>query len=342
MKTKIVISTILATILLGSALNANALHDSVAAKASQAIANPSVHGEAAAQAQVEEAADKEAFLAKQKEQTFAQDAKKEKAQQVRNSVNKELQHHSQKAPNAPQEVTEAFKSVITAMQALNAKKTDEAKQSLQKASTLFTKALKDNPSLGLVPVADDVQVDTFEGDAKVTKQLIDTAQKLLKNYDTQAARAILLPMKDEMRVSTEYLPMKIYPLAIKQAQKELDKGDQKRAMSTLLTALDTMVIKTVTVPVSLLTAQDLITVAAKLDKSKKKEATDLLNVAEDELKKGVLLGYVKKHQKEYKIIQQQIKDIKKEIQGKNRVEQMYDTIKTKFNSLLKEIRKDIK
>ena len=341
MKTKIIISTLLATLLLGSSVNASALHDSVAQKEQNALSNKSVQGEAAAQAQIEELNAKEQFLAKQKLNRFSQEAKQDKAKQVRKNVNQELSNHTPKAGNAPKEVLNGFRESILAIQALNTNKIDEAKKALKNASDFFTKALKNNPSLGLVAIADDVKVDTFEGDSKLAKKLVKTAKELLEDYETQAARAILLPMKDEMSVSTEYLPMKIYPDAIKQAQKALNSGNTDLCVSILMTALDTVVIETVTMPISLLTAQDLINVAAKLDKSKKKEATNLLNIADDELEKAVILGYIKKYQSEYKDLKKEIKDLKKEIKGKNRVEKLYESLKSNISSLISKIRKDV-
>ncbi len=341
MKTKVIISTILATLLMGASLNASSLNDSVAQKEHNALSQQNVKGEAAAQAQIEEANAKEEFLAKQKLYRFSQEAKQDKAKQIRKNVNQELSNHTPKANNTPKEVLNGFKESILAIQALNANKPKEAKKALQKASQLFTKALTDNPSLGLVAIADDVKVDTFEGDSKLTKKLVKTAQKLLDDYETQAARAILLPMKDEMSISTEYLPMKIYPNAIKQAQKALNSNNTDLCVSILMSALDTVVIETVTMPISLLTAQDLITVAAKLDKTKKKEATNLLNIADDELEKAVVLGYIKKYQSEYKDLKKEIKKLKKEIEGKNRVEKLYENLKHTIASLIAKIRKDV-
>ncbi len=342
MKTKIIISTILATFLIGTTLNANTLYDSVANKETNAINNAKVKGEAAAQAKIEEVNSKEEFLAKQKRHNFSQDSKADKAKQIRKNVNKELTNHTPKANKAPKEVLNGFDAVIMAMHALDENNVKAAKASLQKATTFFSKALKDDPSLNLVPISDDVKVNTFEGDSKLVEQLVTTAKKLLENYDTQAARAILLPLKDEMRVSTEYLPMKLYPAAIQQAQSALEKGNKDLSISILMNAFDTIVVDTVTVPIAVLTAQDLINVAAKLNKAKKKEAQHLLGIANDELKKAVLLGYVKKYQDEYKLLNQEIQELQKEIQGENKVEKLYDNLKTHIDSLIGKIRKDIK
>jgi len=325
MKTKMILSTIVATLLLGGSL----------------FANTAPKGEAAAQAKVEEFNSKEEFLSKQKTKQFSQAAKKDKTKQIRKNVNAELTHHTPKSITAPQEVIEGFASSILAIEALDVGKTQDAKEALKRASELFEQALKDDPKLGLIPISDDIQVSTYIGDAKSVKEDIKTAQKLLKNYDTQAAREILLPMKDEMSIVTKYLLMDLYPDAVKDAKIALENGDEELSITILLTALDTVVVDTVTIPISILSAQDFISVAAKLDKSKKDEALKLLSYAEDELKKAVLLGYISKNHQAFKSLKKEIKALKKEIKGKNSVEKLYEHLKSSFSTFVDKIRKEV-
>ena len=261
-------------------------------------------------------------------------AKKNDMQRLKNVVKKEATQHRQVISKAPQEVSQALKQTIEALKALQKRDTKTAKEALNKATKLFDTALKNDPKLALVPVADAIEVHDFTGDSKLIKKTIKIAQDLLDDYDTQAARAILMPLEDDMIITTQYLPMGTYPLATKEALKELNKGKTKEAFTTLITALNTIVIKTTIVPLPLITAQSLVVEASNIDKKEKEKATKLLDLAQDELEKAVLLGYTKKHTPEYKMLQKEIENIKKEIKGKNIVAKLYEKIKKDFTSLL--------
>jgi hypothetical protein len=261
-------------------------------------------------------------------------AQKNDTQRLKNVVNKEAAQHKQTIDKAPKEVEQALKQTIVALKALQKRDIKEAKEALNKANKLFDTALKNNPKLSLVPIADEIRVHDFTGDAKLVKQTIKAAQDLLDDYDTQAARALLMPLEDEMIMSTQYLPMGAYPLATKEALKKLNQGKAKEAFGTLITALNSVVVETTVVPLPLITAQSLVNEASKLNKKEKDKALKLLALAQDELQKAVLLGYTKKHAPEYKMLQKEIKNIEKEIKGKNIVAKLYEKIKNDFASLL--------
>ncbi len=261
-------------------------------------------------------------------------AQKNDTQRLQNVVQKEATQHRQSLQKAPQEISQALRQTVVALKALRKNDTKTAKEALNKATKLFDTALKNNPKLTLVPVADAIEVHDFTGDAKLVKHIIKSAQDLLDDYDTQAARAILMPLEDEMVMTTQYLPMGMYPLATKEALKELNKGKAKEAFSTLVTALNGIVIKATIIPLPLITAQSLVVEASKLDKKEKDKALKLLDLAQDELEKAVLLGYTKKHAPEYKMLQKEITKIQKEIKGKNIVAKLYEKIKKDFTSLL--------
>ncbi len=335
MKKRVILSTILAGLLLTtSSLYAN-LNDSVAKKEQKALQNPSsVKGHSAAQAKVEEAREKELFKTKLDAKNFVVETEKEDMQRLRNVVNKEASQHRQTLTKAPKEVAQAMKQTVIALKALRKNDTKTATQALNKATKLFDTALKNDPKLTLVPVADAIEVRDFTGDSKLVKHIIKAAQDLLDDYDTQAARAMLMPLEDEMDMTTQYLPMGIYPAATKEALKELNKGKTKKAFSTLITALNGVVMKTTIIPLPLITAQSLVTEASHLNKKNKKQAMKLLDGAQDELEKAVLLGYTQKHAPEYKTLQKEIKNIEKEIKGKNIVAKLYDKIKNDFVLLL--------
>jgi len=342
MKTKVVISTIVASLLIGAtALSANALHDSVSAKEAKAIQNPSaVKGHAQAQAQVEETISKDHFVAKLNVDNFKTEAQKDEAKRLHKVIDNEIKTNHMSKQQAPKEIMNGLRNTIMALRALQANNKSAAKQALESATKSFDAALRKDPKLDMVPIDERIVVNDFTGDAKLVKQIKDEAVSLLKDNDTQAARAMLAPLEDQMTISTQYLPMKLYPEATKQAQKDLAKGDTKAAFGDIVTALHSVVIKSVIIPLPLLTAQDMVREASKLAKKDKAKALKLLNSAQDELQKAVLLGYTKKHEKVYKSLEKEISAIEDAVSGGNAVARMYEHIKHSFESLLNTHRKE--
>jgi len=194
----------------------------------------------------------------------------------------------------------------------------------------------------MFPVSDTINVHEFTGDAKLVAHIKNEAIKLLQDNDTQAAVDILEPLQDEMVMTTKLIPVDIYPVAVKSALKDLKSKKTNLAFQTLITALNTVVTETTIIPIPLATAQDLILEASNLEKSNKKEALALLSEAQDELKKAVYLGYTKKHESNYKSIQNEIQHIKTEIKGKNIVVKLYDHLLHSFENLKNEHKKNVK
>ena len=235
---------------------------------------------------------------------------------------------------APKEIEKAHNATSLAMQSLQHKKVDEAKKQFKIATEKFDLALKNDPTLDIVPV--DEQIAVFENlaSAKEIKHILTSTQELLSHYKLNEARASLAPLRDEMDIETVSLPMKVFPLATKDALKALNKGDTKGAMVIMAEAYNTFLIENAVIPLPLLKAQDLIANASSLDKSKKDEATKLLDGAKEELERANLLGYTSKHSLEYKALVDAIDTVKKEIKGKNVVEKLYDKLKEDFVSLV--------
>ena len=339
MKRKVMISTLLAGILLStSALYAN---DTVASKEAQALNNPnSVQAHTMAEKEIKKTISKDQSQAKMDMSRFTHEASADDAKRLKTIVNREATKHRSSLKKAPKEITEGLQQTVVALRALHQNQIKPAKDALEKATKLFDESLKKDPQLALVPIADEIQVNDFTGNAKLVKQIIKATQSLLKDHDTQAARKMLLPLQDEMDMQTQFIPMNTYPIATKEALKVLNKGNAKLAFTTLAIALNSIVTQVVVVPLPLITAQDLVLEASKLDKSNKKDALKLLSNADDELEKAVLLGYTKKHSKEYKNLQAQVKNIEAEIKGKNEVVKLYDNLKNDFKSLVSKHEKE--
>ncbi len=249
-------------------------------------------------------------------------------------IKEEITQTQKNFKKAPKEITEALNATSIAMQNLQNKKIDEAKKQLKIATEKFDLALKNDPTLNIVPF--DEQITVFENlsTVKEINNILKLTQELLKQHRLNEVRVALAPLKDEIDIQTISLPMKIFPMATKDALNALNKGDSKTAILTMAKAYNTFLIEEAIIPLPLLKAQDLIIDASNLDKNKKEEAIKLLDNAKEELERANLLGYTTKHSPEYKALVDAINNIEKEIKGKNVVEKLYDNIKNDFVSLV--------
>jgi len=255
-----------------------------------------------------------------------------------NSIKKEVNFQNKNFKVASQEIQKGLNDTLNAIKALQNKNSKVAKKNLQEATKYFDKALKVDPTLGLIPIEESVVAYQYNGSPKNIKEAIKIAKNMLAKNNLQFARDILAPLKDEIDITTHYIPMDIYPNTTKIAAKLLAKGKNKKALMELKLGLSTIVGDQVTMPIPLLVSQDLVTYASKMDKTKKKEATKLLTRADVELSKALLLGYTTKHSSEYKSLKKKITAIQKEIKGKNKVEKLYQDIKKDFKSLVHKTR----
>ncbi len=255
-----------------------------------------------------------------------------------NSIKKEVNFQNKTFKVASKDIQKGLSNTLNAIGALEKNKTAMAKKDLQKSTKFFDKALKVDPKLGLVPIEESVSVYQYDGSPKNIKDAIKIAKSMLEKNNLQFARDILNPLKDEIVITTHYIPMDVYPNATKIAAKLLSKGKAKKALLELKLGLSTIVGDQATMPIPLLVSQDFVTMASKIDKTKKKEATNLLRKAKIELDKAILLGYATKHSSEYKSLETKITAIQKEIKGKNHVEKLYKDVKKDFKSLVHKTR----
>jgi len=257
-------------------------------------------------------------------------AKTNKKVLVQHEIQKQVKNHKQ----APKEIVAGMQETFKALQALGKKDTKEATKELEAAMKSFNKALKADPSLDLVPIDERLQAYAFMGTSKVIADRLILAQQLLKAHDTQNAIDVIVPLKDELDITTIAIPMKLYPVAAKKALDALNNGKEKEALDAITEAMNSLVVFEVVLPTPLLAAQDLVAEASKIDKSKKEDAKKLLDAAKEELNRAELLGYTKKHDAAYKLLNDSIEKIEKEIQGKNEVVKLYEKIKNDFKKII--------
>jgi len=233
-------------------------------------------------------------------------------------------------------VLDGYRDVMKAIRLLKQDgKEEEGIKLLQEATGKLDVAIAADPSLSLVPIDTNVSIFALTTTADLVKTETDVVIDLLKDHKIQTARVILEPMKDEMVVSHTYLPMGTYPDAIKLATKYLVGGKKEDALATLEAGLSTIVGEKVIVPLSIVRTESLLKTASELDKNKDKvKANELLSSAEEQLEIATLLGYADKKSKPYEEIKAQIKALKKEIDGKNAVERLYDKAKASIGELI--------
>ena len=246
----------------------------------------------------------------------------------------QIKKHTQETKKAPKEVIEGIQATFKSVHLIETGKLDEAKKLLQKANDAFDKALKADATLDLVPLEESLIAYSFVGTSKTIKEVLELSTKLIKDHDTQAAITLLSPLKDELDITVVAIPMKLYPASTKTALEALNKGDKKAALSALAIGFGTLVNSQIIIPTPLLAAQDLIVEASKLDKSKKEDAKKLLDAAKEELTRAELLGYTKKHDAAYQLLNDGIEKIEKEIKGKNEVVKLYEKLKEDFKKII--------
>lgn len=260
-------------------------------------------------------------------------AQTEKSDQAVKALEKE-QNALLKTVN--QGVLDGYKKILDATKLLTQEgKEKQAISLLQEATGKFDVALAATPSLNLVPIDGEVSISALITTPELLKAETDVVIDLLRNHKIQTAQALLEPMKDEMVITNTFLPMGTYPNAIKLATKYLVEGKKQEALNTLDIALSTVVMEEAIVPLAIIRTESLLKEASSLDKNKDKaKAHELLDAAQEQLEIATLLGYADKASKAYEDMKNQIKAVKKEIDGKNVVEKMYDKAKTSINNLI--------
>ena len=295
-----------------------------------------------AKAEVDAYMTNEAYMAKVKSGEFQKEATQEEAKRLNKVLNSAVMAHKNRLKKAPKEFMQGLNDTVMALQALKSTKPKEAKKLLQKAEKEFDTAFNKEPKLGRIPVMDNAEIITFNGSAKLIAHIKNSAVKLLQKNDTQLAIDMLMPLQDEMIIKTQYVPSYLYPEAVKKAQKELEKQNVQKAITTIVTVLNATEIDTVIIPIPLITAEALVTEASKIEKSHKQDALKLVDMAQEELQKALLLGYAHEYNSAYKSLQKDIKALKNEIKGKNEVEKLYSKLLQKFSSLISKHQKDVK
>ncbi len=238
-------------------------------------------------------------------------------------------------------IQEAIASLDFTQEALeNLSKNDvkKAKENIEKALGKLEVILSAEDAPKLLPIESAVAVHEYIGTNDDIKKAVDEVKVLLKKGKVQAARLLLNTLQSEIDVTVVSLPLVSYPDALKLAAKYLHDGKTNKAQGILQIALSTFDTTVDVIPLPLLKASDLIIASSDLSaQGEKEKALRYLKSARDELKIAETLGYVSRSDNSYEVLYDTIKAVKKEIEGKNRAEKLFDSLKAKLKDFKEKI-----
>ncbi len=230
-------------------------------------------------------------------------------------------------------IDEAVSAVLLTQRVLDAldkNDIEKAKSELEKAIGKLEVVLADKSAPALLPIDSVITASEYMGDLKSIKETLSTVKKLLATKKVQEARRLLDTLQSEIDIVTVSLPLISYPQALRLSARYLNEGKTKEARDVLQMALGTLVKSETVIPLPLLKAQALIEAAAKTAKKDKEQALKHLEAAKNELKIAEALGYTSGSDTTYKMLDDAIEAVEKEIRGKNRAEKLFEDLMEKL------------
>lgn len=262
-------------------------------------------------------------------------------------IEKEMHQHRHDLSLSPQTLVDAFTKTLQAVSLLHERKSNEAIALLQTVNQQLKTALKEHPEQTRVLVAQEITVAEYLGDSAQLEKAITLAERLLKEHSTQSAREIVMRLQDALIVDNTYLSVKAYArtiaktLALLEDGVLLQKDEHDAALLMLNMALHDMIHARIIVPIPFLKAHHLVIAASTLDTSKHDTVNAYLDEAQEELKRAILLGYIKETSSDYKMLEGEIHHIQQALKDHRKSTTLYDRIKKAFKKLLHQTRHKI-
>ena len=239
------------------------------------------------------------------------------------------------------EAVESVKLVSEVLAALDANQKDKAIKLLEKAIGKIEVVLSNPKAPALIPIDSKVIVQQFVGTAYDAQNAVITSIALLEKQRVQDARRIVTALVDEIDLITVNLPLATYPLALKEAAKYLHDNKIDEAKRVLAATLHTFVNVTVVTPIGILEAETLIEAASKIAKTDKKLALSHLAQAKAALKRAEALGYTSRSDVTYKMLNEAIAKVEKEIKGENKPAKLFKELLEKLKDFKEKALKTI-
>ncbi len=228
------------------------------------------------------------------------------------------------------EAIDSLKYAQDAYLALHKKDAKKATEDIEKAIGKLEVILAAKDAPKLLPINNMIRVQEFVGTAKDVEIAVDHVKDLLDDGKVQQARALMLPLISEIDITVISLPLASYPDALKLAAKYIHDRKLDKAKEVLHIALSTFTEVTEIVPIPLFESTDLIAAASRVAKEDKEKALNYLNAASDALDVAEKLGYVSKSTTSYKVLHEEIKNVQKEIKGKNKAAKLFESLTVKL------------
>lgn len=255
--------------------------------------------------------------------SFAMDAKTAKIS--KNAVIK-AEQKAQKTNPLVAEAINAIRNTQDALIYLNAKQISKAKDAIKKAIANLSDVLnRPNPPY-LLPVDINIEAYQFQGNLKTIKKAVEEAKMFVIENKLPKAREVLNTLRDEIDVKTINLPLATYPAALNLALKYINSGKIKEAKDVLSMALSTLVEVDTIIPIPLVKAEQLVISASKIVKKDKKEAIRYLEEAKHQLILANALGYTSTSSTTYKMLEDQIKHLEKEIRANHKTAGLFERL----------------
>ncbi len=237
-------------------------------------------------------------------------------------------------------VLEAIESIEFTQNALKALyKGDEkaAQKHIESALGKLEVILASKKVPKLLPIDSSVHVSEYLGTSEDIDLTLNHVLVAINKGKVQEARALMIPLVSEIEVTTHSLPLASYPEALKLAGKYLHEKQAAKAADVLEIALGSFTSVSKIIPIPLVEATDLIVASESLAKKDKKQALAYLDAASENLKIAHKLGYISKSTTTYKMLEEEIQAVKKEIEGPNKAEKLF----MHLNESLKEFKEKI-
>ena len=255
--------------------------------------------------------------------SFALDSKTNEVS--KNAVIK-AEQNAQKVNQLVKEAINAIRYTQDALIYLNGKDLKKAKDSIKKAIAELSDVLnRPNPPY-LLPVDMNIEAYQFAGDLKTIRASVAKAKLLVAENRLPEAREVLNTLRDEIVIKTVNLPLATYPAALNLALKYINEGKIKEAKDVLVMALSTLVEVDTIIPIPLVKAEQLVIAASKIVKKDKSQAIKYLEEAKHQLILAEALGYTSKSDTTYKMLEDAIKNLEREIKANHKTESLFQRL----------------
>lgn len=232
------------------------------------------------------------------------------------------------------EAVSAMRETEAALEALAARKPNDALAALERATGKLDIVLAADPDLARAPVEVRSTVQDVIAAPDAVTALRQRAEAALDEGRLQDARHMIGDLASEHVISVTSIPLATYPAAIKQAAALIHANKPAEAATVLETALSTLVVEDTVIPLPLVRAEALLDSARPLAEKPQRAADEndrlrrLLDAARLQIELAQALGYATKDDLE--ALSDELKTIQRKTEGQGFATGLFDRIKPLF------------